>query len=205
MLQEEVTQENRVKIADPGPALTFVFTALTICFWGIYQGIFEGPTTLVVGVTQLACAVPYTVGAIMYFKRGETLNANVFLIFAAVFGTIGGSLNLTLGLAEIHDVVLSTQMGALPTLWSGLIMIPIVITGRGASKTRFINNCCVVLFLIGQGLVSLKVIPASISNPVITWLMFIVAVTGIYDAINDLLKYGGAKKLLPEGKPFFNT
>lgn len=52
------TFEKNERLGDPGPALTFIFTMLTMEFWGINAGIFSGPTMISVGVVQIACFIP---------------------------------------------------------------------------------------------------------------------------------------------------
>lgn len=64
---ETGTSEKQERPGDPGPALTFIFTMLTMEFWGIQAGIFNGPTMLSVGLVQIACFIPYLIGAILFF------------------------------------------------------------------------------------------------------------------------------------------
>lgn len=187
-------------IGDPGPGLTFIFTMLTMCFWGIYAGIYDGPTDLAVGLTQLACFVPYTIGAILYYLRGDSMNGTIFLAFATLFGALGGILNVASGLADIHGFEMSRQMAAIPFIWGSLVLLPLIAsiwkTASAAGTLCFIS---IVIFLTLMALVSLGVLPES-TNTLIKWLCFFTAVDGYYTGLNALLGIGGLKKL-PEGKP----
>lgn len=187
-------------IGDPGPALTFIFTMLTMCFWGIYAGIYEGPTSLAVGLVQLACFVPYLIGAIVYYLRGDSMNGTVFLAFATLFGAVGGLLNVAAGLKGMLGFEMCTQMGAIPFIWGSLILLPLIAsiwkTASAAGTLCFIS---IVIFLTLMALVDLGVLPES-TNTLIKWLCFFTAVDGYYTGLNSMLAIGGLKKL-PEGKP----
>ncbi len=191
-------------IGNAAPALTFIFTMLTMCFWGIYAGIYTGPTALAVGIVQLACFVPYSIGAIICYMRDDSMNGNIFLIFAALFGSIGGLTNIALGLSEILGFEMNNQMTAIPNIWGAISLIPLLISYRKVlSATTFLCFSVVVCFLTLMSLVSLNIIPpTALVNTTITWFCFFVAVSGLYTFFNAMLAIGGSKPL-PEGKPLF--
>jgi hypothetical protein len=190
----------RPVIGDPGPALTFIFTMLTMCFWGIYAGIYDGPTELAVGLVQLACFLPYLVAAVLLFVRGDSMNGNIFLIFAALFGAVGGFLNIAAGLMEPLGFTMCTQLAAIPFLWGAIVLVPMLASiWKTASAAASLCFASIIIFLTLMALVGLGVLPES-ANVIIKWLCLFAAVDGFYTAINALLDIGGLKKF-PEGRP----
>ncbi len=196
MSQEKECIAVAPKIGDPGPSLNFVFTMLTMCFWGIYAGIYTGPVLLAIGLVQLMCFPPYVIGAILYYLRGEAMAGAIFMIFGTLFGGIGGILNVAIGLS--YDI--TTQMAAIPFIWGALSLIPLIVAGwKTNSAAGTLTFICVVAFLLLMSFVSFNVLPES-TNGLIKWLLLFVAVVGYYTGLNSLLEMGGVKKL-PEGKP----
>ena len=190
------------RIGGAGTAMTFIFTMLTMCFWGIYAGIFSGPTALAVGLVQIACYMPYMIGAVVFYMKGNALFANTFLIFATLFGGIGGLSNIFLGFAEIYGWNISDQMTCIPFIWGGVCLFPVTYVLRKAiSKMTFICYLSAAFFLSLIGFVGLGVLPPA-TNTLITILALIVALTGYYECLNGLLMDGGHKPM-PNGKPFF--
>ncbi len=191
------------RLGDPGASLTFIFTMLSMCIWGTYAGIYTGPTGVALGVVQLACFPSYLIGAVLYFKKGDSLNGSIFLIFATLFGGVNGLLNITVGLFELLELPICTQLAVIPNLWGAVTLIPMLIAIRSqASATTFLCFTSVVIFLILMGMVDFSLLPAQETNQVIQWLCLFTAVSGLYTVINSLLRFGGCKPL-PEGKPLF--
>lgn len=187
---------------DPGPALTFIFTMLTMEFWGIQAGIFNGPTMLSVGLVQIACFIPYLIGAILFFIRGDSVNGNIFLIFATLFGGVGGFCNTMIGFGDIIGWPICKQMTALPYILGGLSIFPVLwVNRKTADKVTTICYLAAAFFLSLSGLVSLNILSGSWS-PVIQWLSLTVVVTGFYNCFNGLLVCGGSRGI-PVGKPFY--
>ena len=202
MSEKKETLQKR-KIADPGAALTFIFTMLTICIWGTYQGIYKGPSTLALGLVQLACYIPYLICAVMYFLRGDSMNASIFTIFGTLFGGVGGFLNIAAGIGEIRGFAVTPELGAIPFFWGAVSLVPLMISVRKtASKCGFLCFAGIAVFLTLMALVSYHILPEQGTNEVIKWLTLFVAVDGVYTMVNSMLVYGGCKPL-PEGKPFF--
>ncbi|MEK3905294.1 hypothetical protein [Paenibacillus sp. FSL R7-0179] len=206
-IQDHPIKEIRIadkkdQLGNPGPALTFIFTMLTMEFWGIYAGIFTGPTIMAVGMVQIACFIPYLIGAILYYCKGDSTNGNVFLIFATLFGGVGGLTNITIGVSEIMGWPISTQMTALPFILGGISILPVVWINRAsADKVTVICYMAAACFLTFTGLVSLNILNTH-WNLLLQWLGLIVTITGLYSCINGLL-LGGRSRGIPVGKPFF--
>ncbi|MEI3609780.1 hypothetical protein [Pseudogracilibacillus sp. SO10305] len=191
-----------IKIGDPEPALTFIFTMLTMCIWGVYAGIFTGPTSLALGLVQISTFIPYLICSILFYLRGETMMGTICLIFATLFGGIGGVLSVAEGLSYILGFEMSTQLGSIPFLWGAISLIPLLISVRKtASALAFLCFTCVVFFLTLITLVSFGLIPES-ANLLIKWTCLFVATSGIYTFVNSLLRASGCK-CMPEGKPLF--
>ena len=202
-MEENSSKIKTRQIADPGASLTFIFTMLTICIWGTYQGIYEGPSSLALGLVQLACYIPYLICAVMYFLRGDALNASIFTIFGTLFGGVGGFLNIAAGIGQIRGFAMTPEMGAIPFLWGAISLVPLIISVRKtASKCGLLCFIGIAVFLTLMAGVSYHILPEQPTNTVIKWLTLFVAVDGVYTRINSMLVYGGCKPF-PEGKPFF--
>ncbi len=127
------------QIGNAGSALTFIFTMITMCIWGIYAGIYTGPATLAVGIVQFACFIPFMVGALLFYFKGDSLNGNAFLIFATLFAGVGGLSNIFLGFAEIFGWQMSNQLTCIPFIWGGICIAPITwVLRKLISKVTFI-------------------------------------------------------------------
>lgn len=201
MDQKELVVKHR--IGNSGVAITWIFTLLTMEFWGIYAGIFTGPTTLAVGTVQIACFAPYLIGSIAAFNAGDDVNGNAFLIFSTAFGGIGGFCNVLAGLAEIFGWEICTQMTGIPFIWTGIIIFPISwIIRKTADAVTQVCYLCAAFFLALGGFVTIGVLNAPFWAVIIKWLGLVTALTGFYASISGMLVCGGCKGL-PSGKPFF--
>jgi hypothetical protein len=209
---EETNSVKKIEIAsqsnaigNPAPALTFIFAMLTMEFWGIYAGIFAENTNLflAVGLVQIACFAPYLIGAILFFLKGDSVNGNAFLIFATVFGGVGGFCNTAIGISTIFGFGINEQMAAIPFVFCGISVLPVVwLIKGGADKVTFICFVAAAIFLTLVGLNGLTVLTGDLVMEIIKWLSLLVGVTGFYSCLNGLLTCGGSKGL-PVGKPFF--
>ena len=196
--------ERKDQLGNPGPALTFIFTMITACFWGMYQGIFTGPTTIAIGLVQCACYLPYLVGTAIFFMKGNSVFGITFLIFSTLFGGVGGFLNVFSGFAQMNGWDTTYQMSALPFILGGVSVFPVIVVLRAAaSKVSFICFFCAMVFLILGGLVTLNILPAGV-DILNKWLALIVFLTGTYEFVGGILEAGGSKPL-PNGKPFFKS
>lgn len=201
-IKEIKIEEKKNQLGNPGPSLTFIFTMLTMEFWGIYAGIFTGPTIMAVGVVQIACFIPYLIGAILFFCKGDSTNGNVFLIFATLFGGVGGLTNITIGFSNIMGWQICTQMTALPFILGGISILPVLwVIRKSADKVTVICYLAATCFLTLTGLVSLNILSAN-WNPFIQLFGLIVTITGLYSCLNGLL-LGGGSRGIPVGEPFF--
>ena len=200
----EIVDQNKA-LGNPSPALTFIFTMLTMEFWGIYAGIFTENTNLflAVGLVQIACFAPYLIGAVIFFLKGDSVNGNAFLIFATVFGGVGGFCNTAIGLSPVLGLNINEQMSAIPFIWCGISVLPVVwLIRKGADKVTFICFVCAAVFLTLVGFNGIGALTGNVVMEVIKWLSLIVALTGFYSCLNGLLVCGGSKGM-PVGSPFF--
>ncbi|MFC2946820.1 hypothetical protein [Virgibacillus sediminis] len=195
-------ERNRIRIGDPGPALTFIFTMLTMCIWGVYAGIYTGPTSLAVGLVQLACFLPYLICSILFYLREDTMMGSICLIFAVLFGGVGGFLSIAEGLSHLYGFEMSSQLSAIPFFWGAVSLLPLLLSIRKtASAISFLCFSGVVVFLTLITLVSFGILSEA-ANVAIKWICLFVAVSGLYTFVNSLLRIGGSRTM-PEGKPLF--
>lgn len=158
---------------------------------------------MAIGIVQLACYIPYMILAVIYYLKNDTLNGSVFMIFATLFGGVGGGINIVAGIGELEGFVLSPEISAIPYFCSALSVLPLLISVRKqASAISFFCFSAVVIFLSLPMFVTYGILPAKETNLVIKYLYLFVAVTGFYTMFNGLLAAGGCKTL-PEGKPLF--
>lgn len=195
--------DNNLRMGNASPALTFIFTMLTVAIWGNYAGIYSGPAAIGIGLLQLACYIPYIVCSVILYINKNGQGANIFMIFAVLFGGVGSALNIFSGFAEINGWAYAPEMSAIPFFWGALAMIPFVwSTRKELSKVSFICFTGIILFLSLMMLPAFNIGPVELENEIIKWLMLIVAVTGVYTMMSDLNVQGGGKPY-PQGKPFF--
>lgn len=181
------TEKQGKKIGDPESALTFIFTMISMCIWVEQMGFFDGPVQLAMGVMQLACYVPYLIGAIFFYLRNDTMRGTVFLIFATLFGGIGAFLNVLGGIAEIIGFEICKQIVAIPYFWGAISLIPMIISvWRTASVSTLLCYICAAAFLILMLPASFGILTTTLNN-IIGWLNLIVAITGMYSMMKNLL------------------
>ncbi|MBS6396861.1 MAG: hypothetical protein KH452_06885 [Clostridiales bacterium] len=194
--------DQKRELGNPGAALTFIFTMLSACAWAQYMGFFSGPVYLALGAVHLACYIPYLIGAVLFYIKGDTLNGSIFLIFATLFGGIGAFLNLLYGIAEIAGFEVCRQMAAIPYFWGAMSMIPLIVSVRKtASAMTFICYASAAAFLTLMLPASFGIMKEQL-DLIIAWLNLVVAFAGMYTLISALLAAGGCKPL-PEGSPLF--
>lgn len=194
----ENTQKN---IGDPAPAMTWIFTLITMLFWGWFAGIYDGGLELPVGIVQLACFPGYLVGAIIFFQKGESLNGVVFMLFATLFGGIGGGLNLVAHFNNVYDWGLSSAVSGIPFIWGGVAMVALCYILRKIPILTLAVYAVVAIFLIIYGLITLGVMPPFWLVPC-KWMALFIAIGGLWGAMDGMLKAGGEKGL-PCGPSLF--
>ncbi|NMM61698.1 hypothetical protein HBE96_03130 [Clostridium sp. P21] len=195
-------EKEKLELGNPAPTMLFIFTMITMMFWAQYMGIVKPEAQLLLGLFQLGCFPAYLIGGITFLKKGDSISGNTYLIFATIFGGLSGFGNTGIGIASFLGWPVDTTMLSIPILWSGIIVIPILICIRYADALTFVVFTCGSLLLILSGLVGLSVFPTTI-NPLITILCFIVAVGGLYISIATICSFGGV--FLPLGKPLFKN
>lgn len=191
---EDIKIVEKQELGDPGPTMVFIFTMITMLFWGLYAGIFKGNTSLVIGLIQLACFPAYLTGAIIFFMKNDSVNGNAFLIFATLFGGVGGVCNIAAHFGQVYSWGLDGTLSAIPFIWGGISILPVLVLIRKAPALSFLVFAAAAIFLILIGFISLGLLPTFL-NVVVKWLGLFVAVGGFYNCLDGLLTCGGAKGL----------
>lgn len=199
-MKEDNKQRN---IADPRAAGTLLFSLLTMCTWGVYSGICDGPINLVLGLIQLSCFIPYLIVAIIFYFKGNALYGSIYLVFAAIFGGISALLNIATGISEIYGVEINTQLLGIAFLYGAIMLIPVlVVIRKDASAVTFLCFSASMIFMLLAALVTLNVLPREV-DIISEWLALFIAMSALYIAINSFLATEGCWTL-PEGKPLFS-
>lgn len=190
---------DKEKIGNPGLALTFIFTMLAMITWADYMGFFVGPVYLVKGLVELACYIPYLIGAVLFFLKGDTVNGTIYLIFATLFGGVGGFLDLAYTASDLLGFEVCRQMAAIPYFWGALAMLPMIVSVRKtAGPVSILCYICATSFLTLMLPAAFGILSEPL-NAVISWLNLAVGITGMYTLISGLLAAGGCRPL-PEGR-----
>lgn len=193
-------QHKYVSMGEPGPTMLFIFTMLTMMFWGMYTGFFDASAVLLLGLIQLACFPAYIFGGIAYILKGDSISGNTYLIFATCFGGIGGVSNLVSYISTLNGIPVESKIVGLVWLWSGLILIPIVASMRKGPSIPFVVFTLGALELILMGLMDLGFIPLAATNIVLVCFAS-VGIGGFYCSAVNLFSFGNIK--LPLGRSLF--
>ena len=194
-------EDNKIELGNPGPAMTWIFTMLTMLFALWFAGIWSGSLPLAVGVIQLACFPAYLVGAIVFLKKGDSLSGIVFLVFATLFGGIGGILNVIAHFDTVFNWGIDPAVGGIPFLWGGIVMIPVCIALRRIPVLILAVYFMVSPFLIVYALVVLGVLGYGVLVAC-KWMGLFIAIGGLYVCCADIIRIGGDKGL-PCGPSIF--
>ncbi len=182
------------EIGDPTIAITFLFTMITILYWGMFQGILKNNTILIIGLTQLACFPGYIIGSIIYFVRGDALNGSVYMIFATLFAGVGGLANIATYVGVLNGLGLDGSVSSMAFLWGGLALIPVCIVKRKEPILPLSMFVVATLFLIVYPLVVLGYLPLTLMV-VVKWMALWIAVEGLYSLMSGIMILGGCKGL----------
>lgn len=182
------------EIGDPGITITFLFTMITILYWGMFQGIFKNNAILIVGLTQLACFPGYIIGSIIYFIRGDTLYGSVYMIFATLFTGVGGLANIATYVGILNGWGLDGSVSSMAFLWGGLALIPVCIVKRKEPILPLSMFVVATFFLIGYPLIVLGCLPLTLMV-VVKWMALWIAVDGLYSLMSGIMILGGCKGL----------
>jgi hypothetical protein len=178
---EEALIEKR-EIGDPLSAMLFIFALITILYWASFAGVFKGKAELVVGLIQLACFPGYTIGATLFYLKGDTVSGTIFMIFATMFAGVGGVANIATHFSNINGWGLDGTVTALPYLFSGIILIPFCAMMRKVPIIQLLMFVDATIFLIIFPLVVLGFLPATLFV-VLKWMLLFLGVTVIYSSV----------------------
>ncbi|GCF95494.1 hypothetical protein NRIC_33850 [Enterococcus florum] len=190
--------KNQRTYGEPSPAMLFIFTMLTIMFYGVSTGFFDTSALLLLGVIQLGCFPAYLIGAITYLVKGDSINGNVFLIFATAFGGIGGGTNIVNYFMTTNGNPLDGRILGVVWLWCGLSVIPIVCGMLNGPLMPLIVFSVGAIQLIMSGLFDLGILP-DFFQTIIHMCYLIIAFGGFYCSLASL--FGFSKIHVPLGKP----
>ena len=184
---------------DPSPVLTTIFATLCYCFWANTMGLFTDGAVLAIGTLQLAVFASYTIGGVILLRNGNGFGGNMFMVFATVFGGIGGATHLTMTLAGNANIAFCYQICGVAFIVAGallLLMLPGIIYTTKADFICFLSGGIGVL---AYGLTGAGICPAWV-NYIGAWALLIDGLVGFYTVVGTMLTFLGNKPL-PLGKP----
>jgi len=194
------TRELKVDFADPSPVLTLIFATLCFCFWANTMGFFTEGAVLAIGILQLGVFVSYTVGGIILLRRGNSFGGNTFMIFATVFGGIGGGTHVAMTIAGVQNVAFCYQICGVAFIVAGVFLLCMVPGLKFAPKTDFMSFLFGGFGVLGYGLTGAGIAPEIVNVPA-AWCLLIDGVVGLYTVVVLMLGFLGINLSL--GKPFF--
>ena len=186
--------------ADVSPVLTLVFATLCFSFWANSMGFLKDGAVLAIGVLQLGVFVTYTVGGLILISRGNAFGGNTFLIFATIFGGVGGLTHVGMTIAAANNIPFDYTICGIAFIMAGLFLLFMVPGLKYAPKTDFLSFLFGGLGVLGYGLTGAGLAPGSL-NIFAAWCLFIDGVVGFYSVIVLMLNFLGLNLSL--GKPFF--
>lgn len=187
-------------MAYAGGLLCFIFSSLCFLFWGNMLGFWGDGAGLAIGCIQLGVFAAYHMCSQDLFIQGNAFEGNVYMVFAALFGGVGGLVNIGSSIAHFVGVPFSDTAVGIVWLLSGLLLILILPGARKNPKVGFLFYIFGGVALTLMGLATMGLIPVS-TMPVIAWLIFVVGALGFYVCIATMNGFGGVS--MPLGKPFF--
>lgn len=185
---------------DPTPVLTTIFATLCYCFWANTMGLFTDGAVLAIGVLQLAVFASYTIGGVILLRNGNSFGGNTFMIFATVFGGIGGATHVAMTMAGEQGIAFCYQICGVSFIVAGIYLLCMVPPMRFAAKTDFIAFLTGGIGVLAYGLTGAGLAPGFV-NYIGAWALLIDGITGFYSVISAMLAFAGGRPL-PLGKPF---
>lgn len=185
---------------DPSPVLTLIFATLCFCFWANTMGFFTEGAVLAIGVLQLGVFVSYTVGGLILLHKGNSFGGNTFMIFATVFGGVGGGTHVAMTIAGAQNVDFCYQVCGVAFIVAGVFLLLMVPGLKYGNKCDFLSFLFGGLGVLGYGLTGAGIAPDWVNIPA-AWCLFVDGVVGFYSVIALMLGFLGSPLSL--GKPFF--
>lgn len=162
----------------PGASLAFIFSTLSFLFWANILGYLGPGGSLAVGVVQLAIYGSYLAGSVMLFKRGDDFDANVFMVFTAFFGGIGGVLNVGSTISAALGLPFSPQVGGICWILAGVFLLA---CSPATLRSNLVDAGVYVLAalaLLTLGFTIVGFLPI-IGLTIAAWLLFVVGILGL--------------------------
>ena len=198
----ESTNVNIKKVppfGDPTPVLTTIFATLCYCFWANTMGLFTEGAVLAIGVLQLAVFASYTIGGVILLRNGNAFGGNTFMIFATVFGGIGGATHVVMTFVGEKGISFCYQICGVAFIVAGVFLLCMIPPMRYAPKTDLIAFISGGVGVLAYGLTGAGLAPAFV-NYIGAWALLIDGIVGFYSVISAMLAFAGGKPL-PLGKP----
>ena len=191
--------ENKAVFGDPSPVLTTIFATLCYCFWANTMGFFGDGAVFAIGVLQLAVFTAYTVGGVILLRNGNSFGGNMFLVFATVFGGIGGATHVAMTLAGNANIDFCYQICGVAFIVAGALLLLMLPGIAYTTKADFICFLSGGIGVLCYGLTGAGLAPAGL-NYLGGWMLLIDGLVGLYTVVGQMLNFLGCKPL-PLGKP----
>lgn len=189
------------QIGEPSAPLCFAFANLSFLFWGNLLGIFGPDAGLLAGCCQLGVFVCYHLCAQDLYKNGDAWNGSIFMIFASMFGGVGGLTNVATAIAGYAGVPVSPTLTGVIWFICGFLLLVLLPAVRKDPAATFLFYLAGGLGLALQGLAQLDVIPTDPCYTIAAWCFFCAGVLGILVCVSTFYSFRNVN--IPLGRPLF--
>lgn len=189
--------------ANPAPAGLTALAIACFTFYALLTGKVDATALPLLGAWLLGGFIVQIVVAVIEYKEGGLIGANVFTVFAAFFMFTGGVEMIMKFIYASHKIALDSRMDG----WAWLVLsITLILWCWGYFKTAPLSlNLAVIFLTLACPLVSLK--DLGILGPsAAVWagnLLLLTGIFGLYTAAGIILNTSFGKTVLPLGGPFF--
>lgn len=193
---------NDPRPAHPGVSLAFIFSTLAFLFWADILGYLGPGGNLAIGVVQLAVYGSYLAGSVTLFKRGDSFDGNLLMVFTAFFGGVGGVLNIGSVLSAALGLPFSPQVGGICWILVGLFLLACSPAMLRSSLVDAGIYILAALALLTFGSTILGFLPAA-GLTVAAWLLFVVGILALLFTVSVLGSIVGYR--VPMGPPLLRS
>lgn len=190
----------RPLLGEPSAPLCFAFANLSFLFWGGLLGIFGPDTGLLSGCVQLGVFACYHICAQDLFKNGDAWNGSIFMIFASMFGGVGGLTNVATAIAGYAGVPVSPTLTGIIWFICGFLLLVLLPAVSKDPAATFLFYLAGGLGLALQGLTQMGITPL-VCNTVAAWCFFAAGVLGVLVCVSTFYSFRGVN--VPLGRPLF--
>ncbi|GAT89411.1 hypothetical protein J2T10_002674 [Paenarthrobacter nicotinovorans] len=186
----------------PGASLAFIFSTLSFLFWANILGYLGPGGSLAVGLVQLAVYGSYLAGSVILLKRGDDLDGNVFMVFAAFFGGVGGMLNIGSTISVLLGVPFSPQVGGICWIMAGIYLLA---CSPASLRTNLVDAGVYILgavALLTLGFAAVGFLPGTVLT-VAAWMLFVVGVLALVLTVSIVGSHIGYR--IPMGPALLRT